>query len=106
MKVIYKITYPNGKIYVGQDRTGSALYFGSPKSALIVNDFTDQELSDFTIRKQILWSSQDCTQAELNAKEVEFIFSCKSNNPAIGYNLRPKMRTDDIDQRNQIGAMP
>jgi hypothetical protein len=29
MKVIYKITYPNGKIYVGQDVTDSINYFGS-----------------------------------------------------------------------------
>ena len=27
MKVIFKITYPNGKIYVGQDRTASIDYF-------------------------------------------------------------------------------
>ncbi len=27
---IYKITYPNGKIYVGMDLTGSVLYVGSP----------------------------------------------------------------------------
>lgn len=26
--VIYKITYPNGKIYVGQDRTDDIGYFG------------------------------------------------------------------------------
>ena len=29
-KVIYKITYPNGKIYVGMDLTNSINYFGSP----------------------------------------------------------------------------
>lgn len=29
-KQIYKITYPNGKIYVGMDLTGTVLYFGSP----------------------------------------------------------------------------
>ena len=29
MKIIYKITYPNGKIYIGQDLTDSANYFGS-----------------------------------------------------------------------------
>ena len=28
MMVIYKITYPNGKIYVGQDVTNSIGYFG------------------------------------------------------------------------------
>ena len=29
MNVIYRITYPNGKIYIGQDRTNSINYFGS-----------------------------------------------------------------------------
>jgi hypothetical protein len=29
MKIIYKITYPNGKIYVGKDLTDSINYFGS-----------------------------------------------------------------------------
>jgi hypothetical protein len=28
ISVIYKITYPNGKIYIGQDRTNSINYFG------------------------------------------------------------------------------
>lgn len=31
-KQIYKITYPNGKIYVGMDLTGTLTYFGSPSS--------------------------------------------------------------------------
>ena len=39
MNVIYKITYPNGKIYVGQDRTDSINYFGSADSDLIAKDF-------------------------------------------------------------------
>jgi hypothetical protein len=30
VKVVYKITYPNGKIYVGMDLSGTMLYFGSP----------------------------------------------------------------------------
>ena len=29
-KQVYKVTHPNGKIYVGMDLTGSVLYFGSP----------------------------------------------------------------------------
>ena len=35
MKVIYKITYPNGKIYIGKDLTDSINYFGSANSKLI-----------------------------------------------------------------------
>jgi hypothetical protein len=41
--VIYRITYPNGKIYVGQDRTDSINYFGSASSALIARDFSFEE---------------------------------------------------------------
>ena len=54
MMVIYKITYPNGKIYVGQDRTDSINYFGSASSKLIAEDFTREQRRDFTIRKEIV----------------------------------------------------
>jgi hypothetical protein len=40
MKVIYKITYPNGKIYVGKDLSDSINYFGSANNELIARDFT------------------------------------------------------------------
>ncbi len=40
MKVIYKVTYPNGKIYIGKDLTDTIDYFGSPNSKLIEKDFT------------------------------------------------------------------
>ena len=90
MKVIYKITYPNGKIYIGQDVTETLTYFGSPSSQLIAADFTQEEKMDFTIRKQILWQSSSATAQEVNSKEIEMILEYRSNNPAIGYNIRPK----------------
>ena len=65
-KVIYKITYPNGKIYIGKDLTDSINYFGSADSELIAKDFTKEERSDFTIRKEILMESQD--DKEINEK--------------------------------------
>jgi len=43
MNVVYRITYPNGKIYIGQDRTNSINYFGSASSELIAKDFTSHE---------------------------------------------------------------
>lgn len=94
MKVIYKITYPNGKIYVGQDLTGSISYCGSPKSALVAADFTKEESRDLTVRKQILWESENATNEEVDAKEIEFIVALRSNDPAIGYNrsLKPQSR--------------
>lgn len=92
MKVVYKITYPNGKIYIGQDVTGTLTYFGSAKAQLIADDFTPEEQMDFTIRKQILWQSPSATAQEVNAKEIEMILEYRSNNPAIGYNIKPEYR--------------
>ena len=65
MKVIYKITYPNGKIYIGKD---------------------------FTIRKEILWESETATDQIVNQKEIEFIKFYKSNDPTVGYNQWPKFK--------------
>ena len=89
-KVVYKITYPNGKIYVGKDLTGTLTYFGSPDGRAIEADFTVEQRRDFTVRKQILWESDAAADGEVNAKEVEFIRALRSNNPAIGYNRWPR----------------
>lgn len=94
MKVIYKITYPNGKIYIGQDVTDSIGYFGSPCSEHVAKDFTREQRRDMTIRREIVWESETATAQEVNAKEVEMILLHRSNDPAIGYNLRPKFRAE------------
>ena len=91
-KVIYNITYPNGKIYVGKDLTGTLTYFGSADSKLIEQDFTAEERRDFTVRKQVLWESDTATDKEVNLKEVELITELKSNDPAIGYNRWPRFK--------------
>ena len=92
MKVIYKITYPNGKIYIGKDLTGTLNYFGSAYNPIIENDFSPEEKRDFTIRKEILWQSETATDKEVAKKEIEYIRFFSSNNPAIGYNRWPKYR--------------
>ena len=92
MNVIYKITYPNGKIYVGQDRTDSINYFGSANSELIAQDFTREERRNFSVHREILWESETATQAEVTTKEAEFILALKANDPAIGYNRWPKFK--------------
>lgn len=90
MKVIYKITYPNDKIYIGKDLTDTLNYFGSANSRLIEEDFTREEQREFTITKEILWESKTATDHEVNQKEIEFITKYHSNNPEIGYNCWPK----------------
>ncbi|MDZ7891570.1 MAG: GIY-YIG nuclease family protein [Rhodoferax sp.] len=85
--VVYKVTFPNGKIYVGKDEgePGHSLrYFGSWDNALVEQDFTKAELLDLTLRKQILFESDN--KLEIRKKESEFIRSLQSNDPEIGYN--------------------
>jgi DNA modification methylase len=89
-RAIYKITYPNGKIYVGMDLTDTINYLGSGASSLIERDFTREQRRDFTIRKEILWESESASDSEVRRMEVEFIRKLCSNDPAIGYNRWPQ----------------
>jgi hypothetical protein len=93
MKVVYRITYPNGKIYIGSDLTDSITYFGSPNKASIEKDFTREQRQDFTIRKEIIWESSTATDSEVLKKEKEFIVEYQSKNPLIGYNQSPKYKS-------------
>jgi hypothetical protein len=91
--IIYKITFPNGKIYVGKDigEPGHSLrYFGSWHDETVEADFTVDELRNFTLRKEILFESTD--KAIISAKEGEFIRSLNANDPAIGYNRSHRTR--------------
>ena len=92
MKVVYKITYPNGKIYVGQDRTNSITYFGSPSEPYVAKDFSKAERQRFTVTREILWESDTASQAEVSRKEVELIVSLRANDPAVGYNQSPPFK--------------
>ena len=73
LKQVYKVTYPNGMIYVGMDLTGAITYFGSPSDKKrIAADLAEHRL-DLTVRKQILWESESATDAEVRQMERHFI---------------------------------
>ena len=60
--VIYKITFPNGKIYIGKDIGGkghSIRYFGSWDNNIVSKDFSKEDLMNFTLTKEILFESLD-----------------------------------------------
>jgi hypothetical protein len=89
MKYIYKITYPNGKVYVGQDAAGGFMnYFGSSDESYIEKDFTWAEMQNFSARKEVLWVSETADKPELDKKETEYILKYESNNPQKGCNQR------------------
>lgn len=53
--VIYKITFPNGKIYIGKDIGGdghSLRYFGTWDNEIVAQDFTKEQLSNLTLKKR------------------------------------------------------
>jgi hypothetical protein len=85
--IVYKITFPNGKIYVGKDIGGnghSLRYFGSWNNALVQADLTFEQQRDLTIRKEILFESE--SKNEVSDMETKIIMQLQSNVPSIGYN--------------------
>jgi hypothetical protein len=86
---VYRITYPNGKIYIGQDRTNSINYFGSASDELIARDFTLDQRRSFAVTRDILWESETASRAEVTQKEIELIRLFRSNDPDVGYNQTP-----------------
>ena len=92
MKVIYRITYPNGKVYIGRDLTDDIDYFGSANCALIAADFTREQRRDFTVRREIIWESETATDSEVALMEARLIREHRSNDPAVGCNRWPPLR--------------
>ncbi len=91
--VVYKITFPNGKIYIGKDigKDGHTIrYFGSWNYNRVEADFTKDDLKDFAIRREILFEGHD--KVEIGLKEMALIVEQGANNPELGYNTVPKFR--------------
>lgn len=85
--VVYKITFPNGKIYIGKDIGGnghSLRYFGSWSDELVQGDHTDEQQRNFTLRKEILFES--LSKTEVTTMEGKLIVEYRSNDPEVGYN--------------------
>jgi len=96
---VYKIIYPNGKIYIGVDYGGGKddtstmgylRYFGSPSlaSRLLMDEEHSGLLqvgAKIIVTKEILWVG---TLKDAFRTERELIKQHNSTNPEIGYNLR------------------
>jgi hypothetical protein len=105
--VVYKLSFPNGKIYVGKDIGGSGhslRYFGSWNNNAVENDFSPDELRSFTVTKTILFESLDKT--EVTQQEALFIRKLQSNNPDIGYNLSHRRRSPKSQLFENNHAIP
>ena len=68
---------------------------GSPNRDIVNADFeklSEEQRKDYTLRKEILWESENATDSELSKKEVEMIHKHRANDPEIGYNRWPKLK--------------
>ena len=84
---------PTGKYTLGRIPTDNINYFGSVNFKLIEENFIRQQRQSFSIHREILWESDLATASEVAVNEIEFIRAFKSNDPAIGYNRWPKLKT-------------
>jgi hypothetical protein len=56
----------------------------------VAADFSRAERMDMTVRREILWQSETATDAEVRKVEFDLIRKHRTNDPAVGYNQRPK----------------
>lgn len=105
MKIVYKITWPNGKIYVGSDLTDDVAYFGSPSRGAIETDFpTRESRRHMTITREILWESTTASDSEVRRAERAFIELMRSNDPTVGYNRLPLMMAQLVREPESSSA--
>lgn len=86
MKQIFKITFPNNKIFIGKDLTGTLTYFGNFDPRYVKADYKNIRILHFTMKKEILWESENADDAEVSKREAAYIRIFDSDNPQIGYN--------------------
>ena len=92
---VFKITFPNGKIYVGSDTARTARfdyfkYFGTPiKSKAEMLDELGKYLNKsypYIVKKEILYAQENVRIGDVLKKEQRMIEEFKSREPNIGYN--------------------
>ncbi len=86
MKQIFKITFPNNKIYIGKDPTGTLTYLGGFDPLSVKADYLNVKIPSFTLKKEILWESETADESEVSRREAQYIAIFDSTNPKIGYN--------------------
>jgi hypothetical protein len=91
VKIIYKITYPNGR-FTSAKMSPTALTISAARIVSLSRQISRERRGViFSIRREILWESETATAAEVKAEEFRLIRHYRSNDPRIGYNRSPKL---------------
>jgi len=92
---VFKVIFPNGKIYVGSDTAMNARfdyfkYFGTPikGKADMLQDLGEYLTNGeaFVLKKEMLYSQENVSVGEILKIEHQFIKSLNAKNPDVGYN--------------------
>ncbi len=92
---VFKITFPNGKIYVGSDTAKIAKidyfkYFGSPvkaknEMAIEMGEYLEGKKA-YVLKKEILYSQENVKVGGVLQIEQQNLKALNAKDPSIGYN--------------------
>lgn len=82
---------------MGKDLTSTLNYFGSANSKIIASEFSADQQRDFTIRKELLWESEDPSDSEVNRVE-------SNGSRPLAPTIRPSATTGGPELRSLPGA--
>ena len=85
-RVVFKLTFPNGKIFVGSDLQDRVTYFGNVDPELVARDMTPRQRNDVVLRREVIWESDTATAEEVATVEAAYIRALGADDPAMGYN--------------------
>jgi hypothetical protein len=88
---VFKLTFPNRKIFIGKDDKGSLTYFGGFDREEVESDYRNIVMPSFTINKEVLWESESAEEEEVDAVVESYIRMFRSDDPRFGYNNRSKV---------------
>ncbi|MEY2688375.1 MAG: hypothetical protein RL375_2573 [Pseudomonadota bacterium] len=92
---VYKITFPNNKIYIGSDTAQTARidyfkYFGTPTKSRhdMLRDLGEyiEHRKPYVLRKEILFACENVSVREVLKAEHALIREFNARDPNIGYN--------------------
>ena len=92
---VFKVTFPNKKIYIGSDTAKNARedffkYFGTPSKgkASMLDDLGEylQGNEPYSLSKELLFVKENVTVGEVLSIEQQFISKYDAKNPNVGYN--------------------
>ena len=95
--VIYKYTFPNGKVYIGQTRRDPEIRHREhldpkigPSNSAFWAAYQEQGEPKYEILEKYEFEDVDQLIRKLNERETYHIYRLQAANPAYGYNIMPR----------------